>query len=189
MNRRQAAATAASLAALAALAATPQAAFAAAGTGSVTDVLVASVLPGGLTIAGAGVNVALSSTPGAFSDAAGTTLLTMTDTTGTSNGWVVTAAYSVPTAVGAIDLGGENVKVTTSSVIPDALLVPQLSPSGLSPVTDAVLTSPVAVLTTGTATGAGISTARVGYKVKVPSNAQIGEVYGGKVTYTIASVR
>ena len=195
MNRRHAAATAASLAALCALAASPQTAMAAptAGTGSVTDTLVATVRPGGLTTAGAGATVALNAVPGTFTDAAGATLLTVTDTTGSSNGWTVTATYAAPNAAaiaaGTVDLGGANVKVTTSDVVADPFLASLLPASGLSPVTDALLTSPVAVLTTGTSTGLGVSTAKVGYKVKVPSTATAGAVYGGTVTYTVASVR
>lgn len=162
-------------------------AYAAAGTGSVTDVLTATVIPGGLTIAGAGANVALTSTPGSFSSAAGATLLTMTDTTGSSNGWVVTAAYSAP-AVGAA-LGGANVKVSAGLVSPDPVLAPTLGALGLSPAADQDLSSPVAVLTTGEKAGTGVSTAVMSYKVRVPAAAQVGQVYGATVTYTIASVR
>ena len=195
VNRRHAAAVAASLAAVCAVAASPQSASAAptAGTGSVTDTLVATVLPGGLTIAGAGASVAMNAVPGTFTTATGATLLTVSDTTGSSNGWTVTATYAAPNAAallaGTIDLGGENVKVTTSDVVPDSFLTALLPASGLSPVTDAVLSSPVAVLTTGTSTGLGVSTAKVGYKVKVPTTATAGAVYGGTVTYTVASVR
>lgn len=188
MNRRQAAAAAATLATVCALA-VPTTANAAAtpGTGSVTDTLVATVLAGGLTIAGAGANVAANAVPGVFTSTVGTTVLTVTDTTGSGNGWTVTATYAAPTA--GNDLGGANVKVTTSNVVPDTALTPLLGTGGLNPVADQLLTSPVAVLTTGTATGLGISTAQVGYKVKVPVTATAGDVYGGTVTYTVASVR
>ena len=195
MNRRQAAAAAATVATVCALAVAPTSASAAPtpGTGSVTDTLVATVLAGGLTIAGAGANVALNAVPGSFTDAVGATLLTVTDTTGSSNGWTVTATYAAPNAAallaGTVDLGGANVKVTTSNVVPDTALTPLLGSGGLNPVVDQVLSSPVAVLTTGTATGLGISTAQVGYKVKVPITATAGAVYGGTVTYTVASVR
>ncbi|HVE99062.1 MAG TPA: hypothetical protein VNA12_07770 [Mycobacteriales bacterium] len=162
-------------------------AFAAAGTGTVVDTLTATVTTGGLTLAGAGANVSLNAVPGSFTDATGATVLTMTDTTGSANGWTVTAAYSAPSA--GNDLGGANVKVSSFNAVPDTALTPLLGTGGLNPVTDQALTSPVAVLTTGAATGLGVSTAQVKYKVKVPITAQVGQVYGGTVTYTIASVR
>ncbi len=187
MSRRHLAATAAGLAAVCALGVAPQTAFAAAGTGTVVDTLTATVVAGGLTIAGAGAAVALNPSPGSWSTPAGTTLLTMTDTTGSTAGWTVTAAYA---AVGGVtDLGGANVQVSVTDVVPDVALAPLLTVNGLSPVTAAALTGPVAVMSSGTATGAGISTARVGYRVKVPTTAAVGAVYGGTVTYTIASVR
>ena len=189
MNRRQAAAAAATVATVCALAVAPTTAHAQAtpGTGSVTDTLVATVLAGGLTIAGAGANVAANAIPGVFTQTVGTTLLTVTDTTGSGNGWTVTATYAAPTV--GNDLGGANVKVTSSNAVPDTALAPLLGTGGLNPVADQLLTSPVAVLTTGAATGLGISTAQVGYKVKVPVTATAGAVYGGTVTYTVASVR
>jgi len=192
-RRRTALALALTVAAVAV--ASTSSAHAADGTGSVVDTLTATVVAGGLTIAGAGANVALSSTPGSFSTAAGATALTMTDTTASDNGWVVTAAYSAhsPALSGVIDLTGANVKVTASNVLPSATISAAFVTlginSGLSPASEQVLSSPVAVMTTGAATGTGISTAAVGYKVRVPADATLGQVYGGKVTYTIASVR
>ncbi|HVE99061.1 MAG TPA: hypothetical protein VNA12_07765 [Mycobacteriales bacterium] len=162
-------------------------AYAAAGTGTVVDTLTATVTTGGLTLAGAGANVALNAVPGSFTEAAGATVLTMTDTTGTSNGWRVTASYTAPSA--GNDLGGANVKVTSFNAVPDTALAPLLGTGGLNPVTDQALTSPVSVLSTEAATGLGVSTAQVKYKVKVPITATVGQVYGGTVTYTIASIR
>ena len=159
----------------------------AAGTGTVVDTLTTTVLPGGLTLAGAGANVALSTTPGSFSPAAGATLLTMTDTTGTTNGWTVTATYSAP-ALGAA-LGGSNVKVSTGLTAPDPIIAPTLGAAGLSPANEADLSSPVAVASTGSKAGTGVSTAVMSYQVRVPAAAQVGEVYGATVTYTIASIR
>lgn len=187
MNRRHVATSAAALAAVCALGAAPQAAFAAAGTGTVVDTLTATVTTGGLTLAGAGAAVAANAVPGTFTAATGATVLTMTDTTGTTNGWVVTAAYTNPTV--GLALGGANVKVTSSNAVPDTALTPLLGTGGLNPVSEQALTTPVAVLSTATATGAGISTAQVGYRMRVPTTAAVGEVYGGTVTYTIASVR
>jgi len=188
MNRRSRTAATVTLAAVCAIgAAAPQSAHAVDGTGSVTDTLVATVLAGGLTIAGAGANLAFNAVPGTFTTATGATLLTMTDTTGSGNGWTVTATYANPASGNA--LGGANVKVTTSNPVPDTALTPLLGLGGLNPVTDQLLSSPVAVLTTAEATGLGISTATVGYKVRVPITATAGAVYGGTVTYTIASVR
>src|SRR5690242_9269472 len=98
-----------------AAAAVPMAAFAGAGTGSVTTVVAATTVPGALTIAGAGVNVGVSQAPGSWGSAIGATALAMADTTGTTNGWAVTATYTDPAA--GLALGGSNVLVSSSGVL------------------------------------------------------------------------
>lgn len=167
------------------LACTPLTAFAGSGTGSVTTTVTATATTGALTIAGTGVAVSVSTAPGAFSNAIGATVLTMSDLTGTSNGWAVTATYSDPVA--GIGLGAANVEVSTANVVPDQL--GGVLASKVTTVTDQALTTPVTVLTTGTNSGAGVTAATATVKVRVPQTAQTGDVFGGVVTYTVASVR
>jgi hypothetical protein len=168
-----------------AVAAAPMTAFAGAGTGSVTTVVTATTVPGALTIAGAGVNVGVSQAPGTWGAATGLNTLTVADTTGTTNGWAVTATYSDP-AVGT-GLGGANVAVTSANVLPSAL--GGVATANVSTVSDVPLSTPVTVLTTGLNSGAGVTAADTTLKVRVPQTAQVGDVFGGVVTYTVASVR
>src|SRR4051812_36734054 len=163
----------------------PMTAFAGPGTGSVTTVVTATTVPGALTITGAGVNVGVSQAPGTWGAATGLNALLVADTTGTTNGWAVTATYSDP-AVGT-GLGGGNVSVSSANVVPNAL--GGVLASNVSTVTDVPLTAPVTVLTTGASSGAGITGADTSLKVRVPQTAQVGNVFGGIVTYTVASVR
>ena len=168
-----------------ALACTPLAAFAGSGTGNVTTTVTATATSGALTIAGTGVAVSVSTAPGTWSSSIGATALTMSDLTGTTNGWAVTATYSDP-AVGT-GLGPDNVEVSTSNVVPNGL--GGVLASNVTTVTDQPLSTPVTVLTTGANSGAGVTAATASVKVRVPQTAQTGSVYGGVVTYTIASVR
>jgi hypothetical protein len=169
-----------------AVAALPMTAFAGtSGTGSVTTVVSATTIPGALTIAGAGVNVGVSQAPGTWGSATGLNTLTVADTTGTTNGWAVTATYSDP-AVGT-GLGGNNVEVSSANVLPSAL--GGVASANVSTVTDVPLSTPVTVLTTGLNSGAGVTAADTSLKVRVPQTAQVGDVFGGVVTYTVASVR
>ncbi|HMC70868.1 MAG TPA: hypothetical protein VKJ07_17045 [Mycobacteriales bacterium] len=167
------------------LACTPLAAFAGSGTGTVTTTVTATATSGALTIAGTGVAVSVSTAPGTFSSSIGATVLSVSDLTGTTNGWAVTATYSDP-AVGA-GLGADNVEVSTSNVVPNAL--GGVLASNVTTVTDQLLSTPVTVLTTGSNSGAGVTAATAAVKVRVPQTAQTGSVYGGVVTYTVASVR
>jgi hypothetical protein len=137
---------------------------------------------GALTLSGTGLSVSLNDPPGVWSGSIGATTLTMSDTTLTTNGWAVTATYGAP-ALPTKPLGGANVAVTTGTV---SGAVPAAS---VSTVTDAPLTSPVTVLSTGANSGAGVTTAVASLKVRIPQTAQNGEIYGCSVTYTIASVR
>jgi hypothetical protein len=169
-----------------ALACTPLAAFGAtSGTGSVTTTVTATTVPGALTIAGTGVAVGVNQAPGTFGGTLGATALTVTDTTGTTNGWAVTATYSDPVA--GTGLGAANVAVSTSNVVPNVL--GGVLASNVTTVTDQVLSTPVTVLTTGLNSGAGITAATASVKVRIPQTAQVGDVFGGVVTYTVASVR
>jgi len=167
---------------LAVLVASAGVASAAAGTGTVVDTLAATVVGGPLTLAGVGANVALAPTPGNWTAATGATALTVSDLTLTTNGWAVTATYSDP-AVGVTPLGAANVKVSAGTVTGDLL------GSALTLASDVPLTSAVTVATTGTGTGAGVTAFKTSYSVKVPTTATLGAVYGGTVTYTVASVR
>ena len=163
----------------------PMTAFAGAGTGSVTTIVSATTVPGALTIAGAGVNVGVSQAPGTFGAATGVNALAIADTTGTTNGWAVTATYSDPVA--GTGLGGSNVEVSSSGVVPDVL--GGVAASNVSTVTDVPLSTPVTVLSTGLNSGAGLTAASTSLKVRVPQTAQVGDVFGAVVTYTVASVR
>lgn len=153
------------------------------GTGTVSDVLVATVVGGPLTLAGVGANVALAPSPGVWTNSVGATVLTVTDLTGTSNGWAVTATYADPVVQGTKALGAANVKVSAGSVTGAVL------GNALSLATDADLTAPVTIASTGSAAGTGVTAMTASYKVKVPATAAVGDVYGGTVTYTVASVR
>ena len=158
------------------------AASAADGIGSVTDTVVGTVVPGLLTIAGTGANVALSGKPGTWTDAVGATVVTVSDLTGGDAGWAVTATYAAPATGNSI--GGDNVKVSATGVTSD------LTGVDLSPAVDAVLTSPVVVAKTpGTTAGTGVTAFTAKYKVKLPATAAIGDVYSGTVTYTVATLR
>lgn len=168
-----------------ALACTPLAAFAGSGTGTVTTTVTATATSGALTVAGTGVAVSVSTAPGSFSNSIGATVLSISDLTGTTNGWAVTATYSDP-AVGT-GLGASNVEVSTSNVVPDQL--GGVLATNVTTVTDQLLSTPVTVLTTGANSGAGVTAATATVKVRVPQTAQTGSVYGGVVTYTVASVR
>jgi|SRR5947209_17195751 len=170
-----------------ALAAAPISAYAGAGTGSVTTTVSATVLAGGLTIAGAGVSDSVQSTPGAWSSTLGINALAVTDTTGTTNGWAVTATYSDPPAGPLTPLGADNVEVSSSGVTPNAL--GGVASANVTTVTDIPLSTPVTVLTTGSNSGAGITAATTSVKVRVPQTATLAQTFGGVVTYTVASVR
>jgi hypothetical protein len=167
------------------VACTPLAASASSGTGSVTTTVAATATAGALTLAGTGVAVGVSQAPGTFGTTLGATVLTVSDLTGTTNGWAVTATYSDPVAGSA--LGGANIQVTSSNVVPDAL--GGVVANKVTLVTDQGLGSPVTVLTTGLNSGAGVTAATTSLKVRVPQTAQTGEIFGGTVTYTVASVR
>jgi hypothetical protein len=116
-----------------------------------------------------------------WSATTGATVLTVSDTTGTTNGWAVTATYTDP-ALGT-PLGASNVAVSAAGV------TGSVPGSALSLALDQPLTSPVTVASTGLATGAGVTAMTASYKVKVPATAVVGNVFGGTVTYTVASVR
>jgi hypothetical protein len=137
---------------------------------------------GALTLTGTGGSVSLNSAPGVWSGSIGATSLTMTDTTLTTAGWAVTATYADP-VLPTKPLKGANVEMSTGAV---AGAVPA---ANVSTVTDAPLSSPVTVLSTGANTGAGVTTAVATLKVRIPQTAQTGQVYGCVVTFTIASVR
>jgi hypothetical protein len=160
------------------------AASAADGTGAVADTLVATTATGLLTIAGTGVQVNASPTPGTLSSAVGATVITVSDLTGGTGGWSVTATYKDPVDTTTTKpLGGANVFVSASGVTGD------LAGVNLSPATDKPLSAPVTVASTGAAAGTGVTAFTASYKVTVPSTAKTGEVYGGTVTYTVATVR
>jgi hypothetical protein len=157
------------------------------GTGSVATVVTATTVSGGvLTLAGAGASVSANATPGAWSTSIGATLLTVADLTGTTNGWAVTATYSDPVA--GTPLGGANVMVSSTGVVP-SVVQGGVSPANVALVTDQALTGPVTVATTGAASGSGVTAFTVSTKVHIPATAQIGNAFGGTVTYTVASVR
>ncbi|MCU1693565.1 MAG: hypothetical protein JWM64_2656 [Frankiales bacterium] len=160
-------------------------ALAATGTGSAVTVVTGTTIAGTLSIAGVGAAASLSGAPGSFTSAAGVTALTVSDLTGSTNGWAVTATYS-PVS-GTTDVGGANVHVSTGGVVPNAL--GGVLASAVATVTDSALDTPVTVATTGTAGGSGITAMTASYKVRLPVTAQVGNVFGGQVTYTVASVR
>lgn len=160
------------------------AASAAEGTGSVSDTLTGTVTAGLLTIAGTGVNVAATSKPGEFGSAVGATVVTVTDLTGGTAGWSVTATYAAPADTTVTkDLGGANVLVSATGVTSD------LGGLDLKPAVDQPLSAPVTVATTGAAAGTGVTAFTAKYKVKLPATAKLTETYGGTVTYTVATFR
>jgi hypothetical protein len=178
---RRTTAVAAALALTVAGVAGGSAAHAADGVGSVTDTIVGTTVAGLLTIAGTGVQVGVSGAPGQLTSTVGATALTVSDLTGGDAGWAVTATYGAPTAGSAIPAA--DVLVSASDVTGD------IAGTALSLAVDAPLTSPVTLATTGTAAGTGVTVLTAGYKVRLPATAQVGEVYGAKVTYTVATVR
>lgn len=176
------------------LMATAGAAAAAPGTpgiGTAVDVVGAVAVAGPLTIAGAGLTVGTSvnQQPGTFGSALTGGVLAVSDLRASNAGWYVTATYSAPPALlSAVDLGGSNVKVTTSNVVPDATLGGVLA-SNVTLASDQDLSSAVTVATTGANAGSGLTAISTGYKVRIPATASATGVYAGTVTYTVASVR
>lgn len=159
----------------------------------VTDVTGTTLTGGTLSIAGVGASLALSGTPGSVASNLGATALTVSDLRGTDAGWSVTATYAAP-ASGLLsgsepvkDITGKNVLVSAGGVTPD--LLGGVSASDVAVVTDEPLTTAVTIASTGTNSGSGITALSAGLKVRVPVTAKIGDVYGGKVTFTVASVR
>lgn len=111
--------------------------------------------------------------------------------TGTANGRAVTATYTDPAAAvlaaGTKALGGANVEVSAANVVPDAL--GGVLSSNVATVTDQPLTTPVTVASTTTNSGSGVTAMTGSYKIRIPQTAVTSAVYGGTVTYTVASVR
>lgn len=147
-----------------------------------SSVLTATAVAGTLTVTGAGTATG-NVTPGLWSALTGATLLTVADLRGTTAGWHVTAQYQAPTV--GLALGGANIKVSTGNPTGDAL-------SNLAVVSGVTLATPATVLSTyGTGTtalsGAGVSTADASFEVLTPSTAQLGDVYGGTVVFTVTS--
>ncbi|MDQ1688257.1 MAG: hypothetical protein QOK42_1232 [Frankiaceae bacterium] len=148
-----------------------------------TAVLTATTIGGTLTLAGAGAAVSGNATPGGWSALTGATVLTVADLRGSSAGWHVTAQFSAPAA--GLSLGGANVRVTSSNPAGDAL-------SNIKTYSQVTLGSPATVLSSyGSGStplsGAGISTASAGYDVQLPTTAQLGDVYGGSVVFTVST--
>lgn len=147
----------------------------------VVDNLVATTAPGLLTMAGVGASVALSPTPGQWTPSTGATAVTVSDLTGSDTGWRLTASYTAPAAGNA--LGGSNVQVSS------AYTSGPITGGSLNLVADAPLSTPVVVAKPASGSGSGVTALTTSYKVRVPETAQVGEVYGGTVTYTIQSGR
>ena len=168
----------------------------------VTDVIAAPSVAGALTVTGLGlgtltaptttVNQSIGSTSGSIAGAQ----LTVTDATGASAGWDVTATYSsidtslltaLPTGVlAAADIGAANVSVSgaTTSVLATA--------NGLAGVaapvmqTDAPLTSPVRV-SRSSGDGRGVTIFNTSYKITLPAKSTAAAtLYTGKIVYTVA---
>ncbi len=157
-----------------------------AGTGSVTTTVVGTTLGGGvLSLAGTGVALVPNGTPGQFVTGASVTALTVQDLTGTDNGWAITATYAAPDAGQGI--GGQNIMVSAGDVVPNVL--GGVLASQVSTVTDQLLDAPVKVASTGDNPGSGITALTSSLKVRLPVTAKVGNVFGGKVVYTVASVR
>lgn len=162
------------------------------GLGTATDVVGVAAVAGPLTIAGAGLTVgtSLTQTPGSFSSApiSGGGFV-VSDLRLSTAGWYVTASYSAPPSLlGALDLGGSNLKVSTSNVVPDAVQG-GVSPSNVTLASSVDLSSPVTVATTAGNGGSGVTAVSTAYKVRIPATATSTGVYAGTVTYTVASVR
>jgi hypothetical protein len=167
-------------AAVALLAVTPLA-LPAVASAQVVDSLVATTVPGLLTMAGVGANVALAPKPGEWTASTGATAITVSDLTGGDTGWRVTATYTDPVA--GNPLGAANVQVSSAHTSGP------IAGNKLNLVTDAPLTTPVVVARPQVGSGPGVTVLTSSYKVKVPETAQAGAVYGGTVTYTLQSGR
>lgn len=155
--------------------------------GTVTN----TVVPGGaLTVTGTAVSAGATGTPGAFGAAPTVSALSVSDLTGTSNGWRVVATYSAPATNALLggatvqDVGGANVEVSTSYVSG------AVATGDITRVTDQPLTSPLTVASTNAGkAGSGVTALTAAYKVRLPETSKIGEVFGGTVTYTVLSAR
>ena len=162
------------------------AATATAASADVTSEVTGTTLAGGtLTIAGTGVSLALSGTPGSIVNGVSATALSVSDLRGTTAGWQVTATYAAPTV--GISIGGGNVLVSAGNVVADPL--GGVDASKVAVATDEPLTGAVTVASTTVNDGSGLTTMTSGLKVRIPVTAKVGDVYGGKVVYTVSSVR
>jgi hypothetical protein len=162
------------------------------GQGTAVDIVGAVAVAGPLTIAGAGLTVgtSLQQTPGTFSSSPiSGGVLAVSDLRASDLGWYVTATYSgPPPALSALNLGGSNIQVTTSNVVPD-LALGGVAANKVTLATDQDLSNAVTVASTGSNAGSGLTAISTSYKVRIPATASATGVYAGTVTYTVASVR
>ena len=193
---RKAALAVASLAALTLTAGVAQA--------DVTDVIAAPAIPGALTVTGAGLgslaapSVSANQTIGSVGSSIAGSVLTVTDATGSTAGWDVTATYGALTSgqlsaltlpsglVSAADIGAGNVSVAgaTTSIQATANGISGVASPALA--TDAALTSPVRVARSG-GDGRGVTLFNTSYKITLPAKtSSAATLYTGKIVYTVA---
>jgi hypothetical protein len=184
------------------------AATAGAAQADVVDVVAVPSVAGLLTVTGAGLGSvtapaqAANTAIGGSASLPGSQLL-VTDATGSTAGWDVTATYSqlsagqlgaltaaLPTVPGSpvavADLGASNIRVSGATTA--ALATTNATAGVASPVflTNAALTSPVQVARSG-GDGRGLTLFNTSYTISLPiKSASAATLYTGQVTYTVA---
>jgi hypothetical protein len=183
------------------------AATAGAAQADVTDVIALPSVAGLLTVTGVGLGSvtapaqAANTSIGSSSGIAGSQLL-VTDATGTSAGWDVTATYSSLTAgqlstltaglpvgaglpVAVADIGASNVTVAGATTA--ALATTNATAGVANPLfANAALTSPVQVARSN-GDGRGLTLFNTAYTISLPiKSAAAATLYAGKVVYTVA---
>lgn len=188
----------ATVAALAVPAAAAQAA------GEVTDVLAAPSVAGALTITGLGLGSLTApsntgnQTVGAVSSAIAGSQLTVTDATGSTAGWDVTATYgaltptqldglTLPVGVAsAADIGAANVTVAAATTSTLATANGTLGVANPVLASATSLASPVQVSRSG-GDGRGVTVFNTGYTITLPAKTTaVATLYTGKIVYTVA---
>jgi hypothetical protein len=161
------------------------------------DPVAATALPGVLAISGAGTTASVSATIGQ-AKSFGTSVLTVTDATGATAGWDVTATYGaladltgldIPEDATTADIGGANITVlaATSGAQKTANTAGGVGESALVFQPAATLATPVKIAKVA-GDGRGTTVFGTSYTIALPpKSSEADVVYTGKVVYTVAA--
>jgi hypothetical protein len=163
----------------------------------VVSPVAATAVAGVLAITGTGTTASVSATIGQ-AKSFGTSVLTVTDATGSTAGWDVTATYGaladltglgIPSGATTADIGGANITVlaATSDAQKTANTAAGVGESALGFQSAETLATPVTIAQV-VGDGRGTTVFGTSYTIALPpksSKAQV--VYTGKVVYTVAA--